>query len=68
MPANLASCSENDDFHTLDFIHPPGATRRVMLQLKKNFAHSDLVVHICARMNQKYNNQWWWHTNSSGVL
>jgi hypothetical protein len=36
---------------------------------KKNFVHSDLVTHICVGMIRKLNiQQWWWHTNSSGVL
>jgi hypothetical protein len=36
--------------------------------LKKYFAKSAVLLHICTGMKQLNNKFWWWHTNSFGVL
>ncbi len=33
------------------------------------FVQINFLPHICTAMNKPFQiNQWWWHTNSSGVL
>jgi len=40
----------------------------VVFYLKK-FVQLNFLPHICKAMKQKTNNiQWWWHSNSTGVL
>jgi len=37
-----------------------------MIQIKKKIGEKTKMSHICNAMNVNniYNNQWWWHTNS----